>query len=518
MEQAARENTSANNKRIARNTIFLYTRMLLSLGVSLYTSRVVLNVLGVNDYGVYSLVAGIVSMFTFLNAAMSGATSRFITYEMGKGNAMNLRATFSSAFIIHCIIALTIVLLSETFGLWFLNHKLVIPEGRMFAANVVFQCSIISIFFTITQVPYSADIIAHEKMDIYAYVELLHVGLKLAIVFILMALSSDKLILYAIMTVGVTVLINLIYRVYCLAHYKESHLQWVWDKQLLKPMLSFSGWNMLAELGYSFRVQGSNMVLNMFFGAVVNAAGGIASTVQGILLGLIANIVMAVRPQIIKSYGAENFQRMNRLMTSSVRLNLLLVAILTVPMYVSAPYVLHLWLGEVPQYCVPFCRMLLFAIFITSVSQIVTIGIHAVGDLKASSIVRNIIYLSTPFVIYLVLKFYPSNPIIGYVIIVINQMMACLADIYILHVKLPHIQTRGIFFDYLKSIAIAVLMVLFGFKVLGGSEHSFLKLVFDVIVECVLLFGIFYAFMFKGYEREMIANAVKSGLAKFARR
>ena len=241
--------TSENNKRIAKNAVFLYARMLLSIIVSLYTSRIVLQTLGVEDYGIYGVVGGVVSMFTFLNSAMSGATSRYLTFEMGKGNESRLKETFSTAFIIHIGIAVAIFIIAETVGLWILCNKMVIPEGRMLAAHVVYQCSVIGMFFTITQVPYSAVIVAHEKMDIYAYVELLNVGLKLAIVYALLVLNWDKLIIYSILMLLVSISISLIYRFYCNRHYKESHLSLALNKQIMKPMLNFSTWNMLAECG-----------------------------------------------------------------------------------------------------------------------------------------------------------------------------------------------------------------------------------------------------------------------------
>lgn len=509
MSKTVQESSSDGNKRVAKNTVFLFTRMVFSVFVSLYTSRVVLQVLGVSDYGVYGVVGGVVAMFSFLNAAMSGATSRFLTFEMGKDNMEGLRDTFSSAFIVHCGIALAIVFLAETVGLWWVNNKLVIPEGRLTAANIVYQCSVISSLFTITQVPYSADIISHEKMNIYAYVEILHVCLKLLIVYLLMVVNVDKLILYAVLVLSVTITINLIYRFYCLRHYRESHLKWIWNKEILKPLLSFSGWNMMSELGYTFRVQGSNIVLNMFFGTIVNAASGIASTVQGILLGLIANSVVAVRPQIIKNYSSGNLQRMKRLMTSSIRLNLLLVVLLTVPLFVSTPYVLSLWLGEVPEYCVAFCRLLLFAIFITTVSQIVTIGIQATGNIKLTSIVRNIFYISTPIIIYFVLKFSSYGPVAGYVVIVLSQMTVCLTDIYILHREIPQVKTGGIYWDYVKSLLIAAAVAGAGLMLFGEMKESFLRLCGEVAVECVVLFGVFYLFMFKKYEREMMLSAVR---------
>lgn len=509
--------TSENNKRIAKNAVFLYARMLLSIIVSLYTSRIVLQTLGVEDYGIYGVVGGVVSMFTFLNSAMSGATSRYLTFEMGKGNESRLKETFSTAFIIHIGIAVAIFIIAETVGLWILCNKMVIPEGRMLAAHVVYQCSVIGMFFTITQVPYSAVIVAHEKMDIYAYVELLNVGLKLAIVYALLVLNWDKLIIYSILMLLVSISISLIYRFYCNRHYNESHLSLALNKQIMKPMLNFSTWNMLAECGYAFRVHGSNIVLNMFFGTIVNAAGGIATTVQGILLGFVSNVVTAVRPQIIGNYSRGDLSRMNNLMLSSIRLNLFLVGVLTIPMYVDAPYVLKLWLGNVPTYCVDFCRLLLIAIFITSVSQIVTIGIHASGKLRQTSIVRNIIYILTPIIIYIVLKIKLQNPVIGYVIIVLSQMIVCLTDIYILHINIPQIKCLSIFVDYVKTFITAVIIVC-GISVLNENRQTtFLTVCVNSIVEWVLLFIAFWAFVFERYEKDMIKSSLTTLLKKITK-
>lgn len=506
-----------NTKTIAKNTVLLYVRMVLSVLVGLYTSRVVLRTLGVDDYGIYSVVGGVVGMFSFLNAAMSGATSRFLTFEMGKGDFKKLQETFSTTLIIHIGIALAVLVLAETVGLWFLCHKLVLPEGRMAAAHVVYQCSVLGAMVTITQVPYSAVIIAHEKMDVYAYVELANVFMKLGVVFLLLLIAWDKLIVYSVLIFAVSVVIAMTYRVYCIRHYLESHFRWMWDKTIFKPMLNFSGWNLFSECGYAFRVHGSNIALNMFFGTIVNAAGGIASTVQGILLGFVANIVTAVRPQIIKNYSQGNLERMNTLIKSSIRLNLLLVSLVTIPVFVDAPYLLNLWLDEVPQYSVEFCQLLLFAIYITSVSQIVTIGIHATGDIRLTSIVRNVFYISTPFVIYLVLKFFPASPVLGYAIIVLNQMIVCITDIFILHRNIPYIKSWGIFWDYCKAVTIFVLIVFVMHFAKRGETATFLYFVFNCVLECGLSTAMFVGVIFGKKERQLLADIIHKTISKFKR-
>ena len=281
------------NQRIARNAVMLYIRMFLTMIVGLYTSRVVLNVLGVEDFGTYGVVGGIVAMMGFLNASMSGATSRFLTFELGRGDQKRLADTFSSALIAHMMIALFVLVVAETVGLWFLTHKLVIPAGRMPAAHWVYQMSILSAMISITQVPYNATIIAHEKMDVYAYVEILNVTLKLLIVYLLTIGNFDKLILYAALVLAVSIVIRMIYRVYCLRHFAESHFHWIWDKSILKPLLNFSGWDLYGNMAFTVRTHGANFILNSFYGVVLNAASGIAATVQGVVLGFSSNVVLA---------------------------------------------------------------------------------------------------------------------------------------------------------------------------------------------------------------------------------
>ena len=270
--------TSENNKRIAKNTIMLYLRMFLTMVVGLYTSRVVLQTLGVEDYGIYGVVGGIVAMMGFLNASMSGATSRFLTFELGRGDKERLSKTFSSALVVHIIIAVIVFVVAETVGLWFLCYKLVIPENRMVAAHWVYQLSILSSMITITQVPYNSSIIAHEKMDVYAYVEILNVTLKLLIVYLLVIGNFDKLILYAILMFAVSVIIMMVYRIYCLRRFEECKFRLFLDKDYLKPLLSFSGWDLYGNTDFSVRQQGANFLLNMFYGVVLNAAYNIATT------------------------------------------------------------------------------------------------------------------------------------------------------------------------------------------------------------------------------------------------
>lgn len=501
--------TQSNNKRIAKNTVMLYVRMLLSIVVSLYTSRVVLQTLGVEDYGIYGLVGGIITMFSFLNSSMSGATSRFLTFEMGKEDEKRLRDTFSTALIVHIGIALLVLVLAETVGLWFLYNKLVIPEDRMTAAIIVYQCSIISMLFSVTQVPYNATIIAHEQMDVYAYVELLHVFLKLGIVYILLLGNYDKLIIYAILVLVVSVVIAMIYRVYCLKHYQESHFRWIWDKGILRPMLSFSGWDLLGHFGFAFRTQGTNMVINMFFGAAVNAAGGLAGTVQSILYGFSGNVITAIKPQIIKQYSIGNLSRMTELVYSGVKISLFLILVMSIPIITMADFVFTVWLKDVPQYCVSFCIILLVSNVISTISQIIYTGIQATGDLRLTSIIRNIIYVGTPFCIYLYLSSLSGSPNSAYIAIVLSQLFLAMSDIFILTNKINAIKRTSLFRIVLNSAICSAISLLCCYGTIDLIANSYIRFISVVLISVVSLSSTFALIVLTSTERHLIFSLLR---------
>lgn len=421
------ESKSENTKRIAINTLLLYVRMLFGMLVSLYTSRVVLQALGVEDYGIYNVVGGVVGMLGFLNASMSGATSRFLTYSMGKGDLKEIQETFSSALIIHIGIALFVLIIAETIGLWFLINKLNIPTERLEAAHVVYQISIFSALIGITQVPYNSCIIAHEKMSIYAYVEILNVILKLLIVFVLFYIDTDKLIVYGILMFVVSTIIMFLYRGYCLKNYQETHFTFVWSPSKLKPMLNFSGWDLYGNASVMLRLQGVSVILNMFIGPVANAANGIASSVNSVMMSFIGNILTAFRPQIIKSYANRDLENMFSLMIWAVKICLTLFLLLTIPLIAEMPFVLNLWLHDVPMYTVEFCRLMLITSCFTTVTSILNIGIHASGKMFLISFLSGtIIWMAVP-VIYFLLKWgyspscaYICNGIVSVLVMFIN--------------------------------------------------------------------------------------------------
>ena len=317
-----------NNKRIAKNTIFLYFRMIFIMVVSLFTSRVVLNTLGVEDYGIYNVVGGIVAMFGFLNASMSSSTQRYIAYALGKNDYGNLRKIFSTCFLTHLLIAFVVLVLIETVGIWLLYNKMVIPTDRMNAAFWVFQFSSISAVVAIIGVPFNSDIIAHEKKSAVAYITILEVVLKLVIVYMLSIGNIDKLILYAALILVVQISIVFFYQIYCLKHFEESRIKFIWDGSLFKEIFGFAGWNMWGCLAHILYTQGLNILLNMFFGPAVNAARGVATEVQGAVQQFSSNFQMALNPQITKTYAANDMKSMHTLIYRSSKFTFFLLFVI----------------------------------------------------------------------------------------------------------------------------------------------------------------------------------------------
>lgn len=505
-------NQQSNKKRIAKNTIMLWTRMLLSIIVSFYTSRVVLQTLGVEDYGIYGVVGGIVAMFSFLNASMAGATSRFLTYEMGQGNDVRLKDTFSSALVIHLGLALLVLVLAETVGLWFLSNKLVIPEGRMFAAHCVYQFTIISMMVGFTQVPYTATIIAHEKMDIYAYIELANVGLKLGIVYLLVIGNFDKLILYGFLVMLVTILTAMASRTYCVWKFREAHFHWVWRPQIMRPMLSFSGWDLYGNMSASACNQGSNFLLNIFYGSRVNAAAGIAIAIQGILTGLAFNITTAFRPQIIKAYAKGNIKEANNLLQMGIKFAVGLAIFLTIPIYWEINYILKLWLCNVPQFTIEFIRVILICIPLQVINIFLCIPIHAYGNIKRLSFITGSVYLLTLLPIYICFKM-GSSPVMAYVITFFSYIFILLSNNLILRYQL---NIRGIGFFLLLVVVLNIMaIILISIIIIGIQElmdSSFTRLFVTLLTSCSVYCIIFYYIFLDRSQRHIVIEQIKSKL------
>lgn len=396
--------TSSNNKRIAKNTMFLYIRMLFIMAVNLFATRVILDKLGAQDYGLYNTVAGFIGMLGFLNATLSSGTSRFLTFDLGLGDNKRLSNTFCTTFYSHLALALVMVIIMETLGLWFVYNKFTIPVGRFFATLTVYHISVFTMFVSITQVPYTSDIIAHENMGVYAYVGIFEAVAKLLIVYLLVMTNADRLILYASLMAAIQIIVAMSYRVYCIRSYKETALKRTFDRKTFKELLVFSGWNLFANISHLLSVQGKLVLINIFFSPVLVAAQSIGNQLTGTMMQFVANIRTAVNPQVIKMYAEKNYEGFRRLtLQSSVYIYELLLLIGLPAIIVMEP-LLNLWLVEVPPYTVIFAQYIVLREIFNIYNGTLYTPMVAAAELKHNSLYSVYVILAAFILIYVLFK------------------------------------------------------------------------------------------------------------------
>lgn len=506
MEQ---QTTQPNNSRVAKNAIALTIRMIIVTLVGLYTSRVVFSQLGDVNYGIYGVVGSILGLMGFLTASMSGATSRFITYEIGVGNETRINEIFNSSFLIHCAIALIVILVGETFGVWFLNNVLVIPEDRLDAAWWVFQFSVISSAVSITQVPYSAVLMAYEKMNIYAYFEIVNVVLKLVIVFLLSIAPFDKLVTYSFLLLVVSALMAFSYRWYCIRNFKISKLRRIHDYSTVKSMLSFSGMDLYGNVCVTLNSQGLTYAVNIFFGVVYNAAASLATIVNGMLLSLTTNIAIAFKPQIIKQYAQNNITAMGNVMCNSLRFTLIAMALLAVPCALEADYVLKLWLGEVPAYSVEFLRIIIIQSFIPIINNVCNAAIHANGNIKALTFVNGTVFLIMPAIIFIIYHF-GANVLWGYGVEILGMCLVVAIAIVIIRRLIPEFSCKEI----IRTIFLCATVILLCFVPVLIINHSlnpgFMRVVTTTFTYATLLCAASWFLILTNQNRILIKTKVKA--------
>ena len=439
--------------RALKNSLFLFARMVVVLFIGLYTSRVVLRTLGFEDYGIYNVVGSVVLFFTFLNTALTGATSRFLTYELGGGDPKKLRRTFSMAVNAHIMLALLMVLLLEAGGVWFINHKLNIAPERMAAANWCFQLSVLSLAINVMAVPFSSSIIAHEHMNYYALVSILESLLKLGAVFTLVAVKSDKLIAYSALLLGVTVIVRLMYALYCHFRLKDCRYERCFDTKLLGQFASFSGYSLLTSSADGITIQSRNIFFNWFTGLLANAAMGVANQVIGVINGFVDTFTQAISPQIIKSYASGNWNYFMRLIFSSAKLNFILFALVSFPVALNMDFLLGIWLGEFPPYAGPFILAILVYTIFDVIQQPLWSAIHATGNIKVHEILMSSIKVLVIPATYFALKSGLSPVTALYIWAGFNVVCAIVRTIY------AHFLINLSLRDYLKKVIIPILTV-----------------------------------------------------------
>ena len=507
------QNIQANNKRIAKNTMLLYGRMLLLMAISLYTSRVILNALGVEDYGIYNIVGGVVAMFSMLSGSLSAAISRFITFELGKGNKENLAKVFSASVTIQLGICAIVILLAETVGLWFLNSKMVIPENRLYAANWVYQLSLVTFVISLVSIPYNAAIIAHERMSAFAYISIFEAVNKLIVAYFIIISPFDKLIFYAIMIAMIAIIIRLIYGVYCKKRFEECTYHFIYDHELLKQMFGFAGWNFIGASSALLRDQGGNIVINLFCGPAVNAARGIAFQVNTAVHSFVTNFTTALNPQITKSYASGDYQYMMTLIFQGARLSYYILLLLSLPVIVNTHYILHIWLGQVPEHTVLFVQLVLIFGMCESISSPLITAMLATGKIRNYQLVVGGFQMLNLPVSYILLRFGAIPETVLIVAIVISQL--CLVSrLYMLR-GLIGLKAR----DFIKKvyanvIEVTILSVIVPFLLAIVLNNDFLNfIVLSIITVVSTLLVVFYVGCTME-ERQFVVSKVKMIILK----
>lgn len=503
----------ADNARLAMNTMFLYFRMIFIMAVTLYTSRVVLRVLGVEDFGIFNVVAGVVAMFGFLNSSMSATTQRFISYSLGKGDA-NLNKVFSTCVLTHALIALGVLVLVESVGLWFLYNKMIIPEVRMDAAFWVFQFSALSTVVTVMSIPFNADIIAHEKMSAFAYISIVEVCLKLLIVFLLDVGNIDKLVLYGFLLLLVQCGIFLTYMGYCLRHFKESRFRFVYEKKLFSEVFSFAGWNLWGYLASILYTQGLNILLNVFFGPVVNAARGLANQVDGAIRLFASNFQMAINPQIVKTYAAKDLESMHKLVFRSSKFSFFLLLALSLPVMIEAPVILRLWLSTVPDWTASFLRLMLVVVIVDSVANPLMTSAAATGRIKLYQSVLGGIQLLIVPVAYVVLRM-GGEPNSVFVVHICICLIAFAVRLFIVRGMVGLSIKKYLMEVCVKSGVVTVVATVLPLTLYFSMNNSLLSAIVVVFVSLGSVAVSAYAIGLTKSERVFVSDKIGQILAKF---
>jgi O-antigen/teichoic acid export membrane protein len=501
----------SNTSRIAKNTLMLYFRQILIMLVSLYTVRVVLNTLGAEDYGIYNVVAGVVTMFGFLSGIMASASQRYFSFEIGRGDFERLKKIFSLNLTIYVLIAFVVLVLAETFGLWFIGTKLVIPIERKIAAQWIYHFSIISFLFKILTTPYMAAIIAHEDMNIYAYVSIAESILQLGIVFLLRIIPIDKLSLYGFLLCVVTSINTIIYRVICTKKYQECRFRFYWNKDLFKEIMSYTGWSLFGGLTTVIRNQAVTILLNQYFNPVVIAARSIAHSVNSAISSLSSNFSTALQPQIIKSYSAGKKAEMIHLVSRGAKSTYFLMYLFTLPLVLEMPTILSIWLKEPPDYAVIFTQLALIDALISSISFPLMTAARATGKVKVYESVLGSIQLVSFFIAWIVLIL--GAPPYSVMIVTICISVVMFAARLIITGHLVGFSVRQFLYEaILPALMVTIVSAILPNLLFMVLKESILRLCFVIIVSIFSVCGCMYTLGLNRVERKKINEIIRNRL------
>lgn len=497
----------SNSKTIAKNTLFLYFRMILTILVSLYTSRIVLEYLGVDDFGLYNVVGGIVAMLTFVNSSMSSATQRFLSISLGKDdNVKEAQKVFSSALVIHILISVFFLFVAETLGLWFVLNKINIPEGRYYAAQIVYQFSVFSAIIGFLNVPYNASLIATEKMSAFAYISIVESILKLCVAFSLIYSKSDKLILYAILIFFVQLIIRMIYFFYCRKNVPFCKLNVRQSNTKIKEMLGYSSWMFFGTGTQLLSTQGVNILINLFFSVVINAARGIAIQVNGIVEGFVSNFMTAVQPRLIKLYASNQLEEMKKIISQASRFGFVLVCLLIFPLLITTEFVINLWLGQVPEKVVLFIRLVLANMLIVVLYSPLASIIFASGKVKVYQLSISFCFLSVFLFSYL--SFYVGFPDYStFLISLFFSILGLLVRLYVVKNTI-NFSIKQYFSDTVIPLFALLISFIIPFLVNSSLNSSLLSFCVIVIVSSVSLLFTTWLFVVKKDEKLIIKKVI----------
>lgn len=495
-------------KRIINNTVVLTLRMFVTMGISIYSSRIILQALGVVDYGIYNVIGGVISMFSFLNTSMIASTQRFLNYSIGKGEYKDVKKILNTSINLHIILSVIVLFVSEIIGIYLINHSLTIPSNRLFAANIIFQFAVISTIINIMSIPYKALIIAHEKMNIYAYEAIFNSFATLLISFAILYYGGDKLILYSSLLMIIGLLIRVFDGWYC-AHRFSFHYKFFIDRTIITELISFSGWSTLVTLAHFLYTQCTIILLNIFFGPAINSAQSLANQINLSLMTFGSNFIIAVKPQIIKSYAKQDFQYLRQLVLSSLKVSCIIMGIVVSPFLLKADYILKLWLHDVPEYTKEFLVLVLILSVIISFSDPITTTIQATGKIKNYQISESLFLISIlpcTFILYK-LGYQPYSTY--WIRIMIFLILLCVR-LYFLKPVL-NINIHTLFFGVIVKTSFCVIL---SFGIMYFFSQCISDSLIGVIILCsislVLNASLGFFFLFKKNEKIYLINLIRN--------
>lgn len=502
-----------NNKRIAKNTLLLYSRQAIAMLIGLYTTRVILDVLGIEDYGLYNVIAGVVGMFSFLSGSMAGATQRYFSFELGNRNFKQLKKLFGISLVIYGLIGVGILLLSETIGLWFVHNNLTIPTKRMEAVLWIYQFSILAFIASVLTIPYKAAVISHEDLNIYACLSIMEVFLKLGIVLILRYLPLDKLQLYGIFMFAITFINMAIYVIICRQKYSECSFGLYWNKNLLKEITSYTGWNFFGTFAYISKNQVITIILNQFFNPVVVSARSIAASLSACTASFSRGFTTALNPQIVKTYAAKQYDGMFSLVFQGSKAAYFLMYLITLPAFLEMPVLLSVWLKNVPEYAIVFTRLTLLDILIESISYPIETLVGATGKIKLyQSVTGGILLLNLP--VSWVALYWGAPPYSVMIISVILSFVALIFRLFIVKMLIAFPIRQFIKEVIFPVFGISILSAIILICIQNGLNQGFLRLCLITLLSVLFSCGCMYLFGLTRVEKKKIQKIIINAISK----